>query len=154
MASRSPSGLVSCAGGPILGLLLARWFPRRGISVVASILLVLATVLMQGIIEPLRYVRVVMPFTWFGNLFGAPGDPDRMIIMTGSPQWYATYLVFLCVLGVLVALYRDPEPPRRNLRIAIGVTAACAVALCLLAMTTGVQEVMINPVPSSAAVSP
>lgn len=147
-------GVVSCAGGPILGLLLARWFPRRGIPIIVAIALIIATVLMQGIIEPLRYVRVVMPFTWFGGPFGVEGDPDRMVILTGSPQWYALYLIALCVLGVLIALYRDPEPPRRGLRVAIAVTAACAAVLCLLAMTTGVQEVMINPVPSASADSP
>ena len=147
-------GVVSCAGGPILGLVLARWFPRRGISVIAVIVLIIATVLMQGIIEPLRYIRVIMPFTWFGNQYGVEGDPERYVILTGSPQWYSAYLIALCVLGVLMALYRDPEPPRRNLRIAIGVVATAAVVLCLLAMTTGVQEVMVNPVPSAFAVSP
>jgi hypothetical protein len=143
-------GVVSCVGGPVIGLLLARWFPRRGVAVVTAVLLVIAVMVMQGNIESLRYVRVVMPFTWFGNLFGTAGDPDRMVILTGSPLWYSAYLLGLCVLGVLVALYRDRERPRGRLRRTIWVTLAVTVLLCGLAMTQGVQETMVNPVPTAA----
>jgi hypothetical protein len=147
-------GVVSCVGGPVVGLLLARWFPRRGIAVVTAVLLVIAVMVMQGNIESLRFVRVVMPFTWFGNQFGVPGDDERMVILTGSPLWYSAYLVGLCVLGILVALYRDRERPRDRLRRAIWATLAVTVVLCGLAMTQGVQETMVNPVPTGQTSAP
>lgn len=141
-------GVVGCVGGPVIGLLLARWYPRRGIAVVTAVLLVIAVMVMQGNIESLRYVRVVMPFTWFGGPVGVPGDENRMLIFTGSPLWYSAYLVALCVLGVLVALYRDRERPRGGLRRAIWASLAVALVACGLAMTRGVQETMVNPVPT------
>jgi hypothetical protein len=151
-------GTVSCAGGPILGLVIARWFPRRGIAVITAIVIVLASmalnVLMQpGLVEGIRPFRVFWPFTWFGGGFGIEGDSERMVILTGSPQWYVVYLISLCALGILVALYRDPEQPRDRLRIAIIGTAVAALALGVITMTTGVQETMINPNPSPAAVA-
>lgn len=142
-------GVISCVGGPVLGLVLARWYPRRGVAVVAAVLLILAVMVMQGVIEPLRYVRVVMPFTWFGGPTGVPGDPERMAVLTGSTWWYAGYLAALCVLGLLVALYRDTERPRGGLRRATLVTLAAAVVLCGLAMTQGVQHTTFNPVPTA-----
>jgi hypothetical protein len=147
-------GVVSCVGGPVIGLLLARWLPRRGIAVVTAVLVVIAVMVMQGNIESLRYVRVVMPFTWFGGPFGVEGDPERMGIMTGSPLWYSAYLVALCVLGVLVALYRDRERPRARLRRTIWATVTVTVVLCGLAMTQGVQETMVNPVPTGQTSAP
>jgi hypothetical protein len=144
-------GAVSCAGGPIIGLDLARWFPRRGIAVITAVGLVIAVMIMQGNIEALRYIRVFMPFTWFGGPIGVEGDDMRMVILTGSPQWYAAYLVSLCVLGLLVALYRDREQPRHRLRVAIIVTGVVAVGLCLLAMTQGVQAELINPVATAVS---
>ncbi|MEZ5117700.1 MAG: hypothetical protein R2737_15680 [Candidatus Nanopelagicales bacterium] len=153
-------GAVSCAGGPIIGLDLARWFPRRGIAVVTGVLLVIASmalnVLMQpGVLEGLRYVRVFWPFTWFGGQFGIEGDENRTVILTGSPEWYVAYLVSLCALGILVALYRDRERPRERLRVGIVVTTIAAVVLGVITMTSGVQETMVNPIPSTgAAASP
>jgi ABC-type branched-subunit amino acid transport system permease subunit len=116
-----------------------------------AVLLVMATIVMQGVIEPLRYVRVFMPFTWFGGPNGIDGDPERWMIMTGSPQWYCLYLVALCVLGVLVAALHDREQPRGTLLKAAGATAVVAVALGSLSMTMGAQEELVNPLPSPAA---
>ena len=71
---------------------------------------------MQGIVEPLRYVRVFWPWTYFGGPYGVEGDPERWLILTGSPQWYCLYLVALCALGVVVAALHDREQPRAGLQ--------------------------------------
>jgi hypothetical protein len=141
-------GLIPSLGGPILGLLIARWLPRRGAAPLFAVLLVAETIVMQGLFEPLRYMRLVAPWTYFAGPVGVPGDADRMVILTGSPQWYCVYLVVLCALGVVLALLHDPERPRRPLLMALGVIAAIAVVSAVLAITTGVQDVMINPLPS------
>ena len=96
-------GTIACAGGPILGLVVGRWLPVRGAGAVSAVLLILVTIVMQGLIEPLRYVRVVMPWTFFGGPYGTEGDANRALILTGSPGWYVAYLVTLCATGVLVA---------------------------------------------------
>ena len=87
------------------------------------------TIVMQGIVEPLRYVRVFWPWTYFGGPLGVDGDPERWVIMTGSPLWYCAYLVALCALGVVVAMLHDREQPRDGLvKLAVGLLV---VALAL-----------------------
>jgi hypothetical protein len=140
-------GVLPAVGGPVLGLLIGRYVRLRGAAPTAAVLLVLATIMMQGLFEPLRYVRVVMPWTYFTGPYGVDGDPNRFLILTGSPQWYGGYLLALCVLGVLVAMRHDREAPRRRLDLLIAAVVVTAVVLCLLAMTTGVQHVMVNPLP-------
>ena len=73
--------------------------------------LVLVTIVMQGLVEPLRHVRVFWPWTYFGGPYGVDGDPERWLILSGSPQWYCVYLVVLCALGVVVAALHDREEP-------------------------------------------
>lgn len=144
-------GVLAAVGGPLVGLVLARWARLRGVAAIAVVVLVLATILMQGIFAPLRTFRLIMPWTYFGGPLGIEGDPNRMVIMLGSPFWYGLYVVLLCVAGVLVAMLHDPEGDRRTLRLSLVAILVLAVAATALAMTTGVQPEIINPVPSGVA---
>jgi hypothetical protein len=144
-------GVISTVGGPILGLVVGRWLRFRGAPLLVAVLLVMATIMMQGIIEPLRYVRVFMPFTWFGGPNGVEGDPERWVIFTGSPYWYCGYLVALCALGVLVAALHDREQPRGRLAKVTVAAVVVALALGTLSMTMGVQDEIVNPLPGPAA---
>ena len=143
-------GTLSTAGGPILGLVIGRWVSFRGAAPLAAVILVMVTVVMQGLVEPLRYVRVFMPWTYFGGPLGVEGDPGRWLMLTGSPQVYCLYLIALCGLGVLVALLHDREQPREALRRLAAGVAVVALALGTLSMVTGPQEVLTNPLPSSS----
>jgi hypothetical protein len=143
-------GALPAVGGPILGLVVGRWLSFRGSAIVTAVLLVLVTIVMQGLIEPLRFVRVVMPWTYFAGPFGVHGDSERWLILTGSPQWYFVYLVALCTIGVLVALLHDREASRATLVNALVGVGVVAAVLCALAMTQGVQHTMVNPLPSSS----
>ena len=91
-----------------------------------------------------------MPWTYFGGPYGVDGDPQRWVILTGSPFWYCVYLVALCAIGVLIALLHDREQPRLPLLRVLVVLGVVAVVLFVLSMTTGVQEVMVNPLPGKA----
>ncbi|WP_456825212.1 hypothetical protein [Cellulomonas sp. P5_E12] len=142
-------GVMPSVGGPLLGLVVARWLPFRGAAAVTVVLLVLATIVMQGIFAPLRTVRLLMPWTYFGGPVGIPGDPERVLVLVGSPFWYGTYLVSLCSLAVLAAASHDPEGPRRRLGVAMAVVVLVAAVLCLLAVTMGVDHTMVNPIPSA-----
>ena len=150
-ASMFALGVLSCVGGPILGLVVGRWLTFRGASLVVAVGMVLVTIVMQGLVEPLRYIRVIAPWTYFGGPLGVDGDMDRWVIMTGSPQWYCGYLVALCVIGVLVAMLHDPESPRGPVLRLLSGTVLVAAVLCALAMTQGVQEEHVNPLPSPAS---
>jgi hypothetical protein len=138
-------GTISCVGGPILGLVIGRWVQFRGAGIVAAVVLIMATIVFQGIVEPVRYFREFMPWTYFGGPYGVDGSPERWLILTGSPFWYCVYLVALCAIGVVIAMLHDREQDRRRLFQVLGVLAVAAVVLFVLSMTTGVQEVMVNP---------
>jgi len=143
-------GVVSCVGGPVLGLVIARWLPMRGAAPVAVVLLVLVTILMQGLFAATRPFRLVMPWTYFGGPIGIAGDRNRMLILTGSPQWYVGYLVLLCAAGVVLALLRDDERPRGRLLVVLATVTLGALVCCVLASTMGVEATMVNPVPSGS----
>jgi len=144
-------GVLAAVGGPLLGLVIARWIPRRGATPVAVVVMVLVTILLQGIFESTRSFREFWPWTHFYGPMGVDGDGDRWVVLTGSPYWYGAYLVALCIIGVLVALYRDHESPRGNLRNAIIGVAVVAAVLCVLAMTGGYDETLVNPLASGKA---
>jgi hypothetical protein len=143
-------GTLSTLGGPILGLVVGRWLPFRGAAILCSVGLMLLTIFFQGIVEPVRTVRVFWPWTYFGGPYGIDGDPERWLILSGSPQWYCVYLVVLCALGVVVAALHDREAPRAGLARLAGVLAVAAVVLATITMVTGPEE-QANPLPSPAA---
>ena len=66
-------GVLSCVGGPILVLVIGRWRPGSGEPLPAAAL-IMATFPMQGLIQPLRYVWVFMPWTYFGGPYGVEGN--------------------------------------------------------------------------------
>ena len=143
-------GVLHTLGGPILGLVVGRWLPFRGAAILSSVGLILLTIFFQGIVEPVRTIRVFWPWTYFGGPYGIDGDPERWLILSGSPQWYCLYLVVLCALGVVVAALHDREVPRAGLARVAGGLVVVAVVLGTLTMLTGPEE-QTNPLPSPAA---
>jgi hypothetical protein len=142
-------GALSCLGGPILGIVIARTTQWRAAPVVASLGVVAAVIVFQGLFEPLRRIRVFMPWTYWGGPFGIDGDPQRSIVLTGSPHWWVVYLVALCAIGALVAIGHDRDARNDRRTVLLAVLSAIAVATCLLAMWTGTASTIINPLPGS-----
>ena len=147
-ATMFAQGVMAAVGGPILGLLIGRWLPRRGVAPVAVVLMVLVTIVMQGLFESTRPWRVVWPWTHFYGPMGVDGDSDRFVVMTGSPLLYVGYLVALCALGLLVALLRDPDADRRALLRVTGGVAALALLLLVLTILGGYDHTLVNPLSS------
>jgi hypothetical protein len=139
-------GAVSCLGGPILGVVVARRTHRAAAPILATVGLVLAVIVFQGLFEPLRRVRVVLPWTYWGGPFGVDGDPERSIVLSGSPGWWLVYLLALCGIGALVAVRSDPDARSARSRSALVVLAAVAVGSVLLAMWTGTPGTLVSPV--------
>jgi hypothetical protein len=143
-------GTLSALGGPILGLVVGRWLQFRGAAIVTSVVVILLTVVFQGLVEPVRPFREFWPWTYFGGPLGVDGDFDRWLILSGSPQWYCLYLVALCVLGVIVAALHDRELPRAGLVRLGAVIAVGGIVLATLSAVTGPDQ-MVNPIPSPSA---
>ena len=140
-------GAVSCLGGPILGVLIARMTDRRAAPILVSVGLVALAIVFQGLFEPLRRVRVFVPWTYWGGPFGIDGDPQRSIVLSGSPHWWAVYLLVLCTVAALVALRRDRAWRSQRNGIALAALVVIAVIACLAAMWTGTPDTIINPLP-------
>ena len=142
---------MASLGGPLLGLLVARWIGGRAAPILASVGTIAFCIVMQGLFDQVMRIRVISPWTYFGGPSGVKGDPERMLLYTGSPYWWIPYLVCLCILGAIASLLHDREEPRRQLVRIAAVTGAVAVVTVLLAMWMGTPETLVNPLPSDAA---
>jgi hypothetical protein len=144
-AQQFGDGVVCAVGGPILGLVLARYVPRRGVAPVASVLLVIATILLQGsLVGGDQPYRVFWVWTYFLTQRSVD-DVWHIGTLPGNPFIWVLYLLVLCALGVVMAVRHDPESDRASLtRAALGLTAL-AVALGVLTMTVGFTDAVISP---------
>ncbi|GAA2382874.1 hypothetical protein [Dactylosporangium salmoneum] len=139
-------GVVPAVSGPILGLLLARWLPGRGVTPLAVVLVVLVTILMQGNFQATWHWRVVWPWTYWYGPVGWNTGTGQWMALPGSPEAWIAYLLAVCALGVLGTLYHDPESNRTRLRLAIGATVTVAVLALVLTMTLGLPEAVANSI--------
>lgn len=144
-AEQFGDGVVSAIGGPVLGLVLARYLPRRGTSVVAAVLLVIATIMLQGgLVGGDQPYRVFWIWTYFLTQRSVDGG-WHMGTVPGNPFIWVLYLLVLCALGVVVAVRHDPESDRVKLtRVALGLVAL-AVVLGVLTMTIGYTDAVVSP---------
>lgn len=144
-AEQFGDGVVCAVGGPVLGLVLARYLPRRGVAPVASVVLVLVTMLLQGsLVGGEQPYRVFWVWTYFLTQRSFDGE-WHMGTLPGNPFLWVLYLLALCALGVVVAVRHDPESDRVALtRVALAL-GALAVGLGLLTMTVGFPDGVINP---------
>jgi hypothetical protein len=144
-AEQFGDGVVCAIGGPILGLVLARYLPRRGAAPVASVLLVIVTIMLQGSLaggeQP---YRVFWVWTYFLTQRSVDGE-WHLGTLPGNPFIWVLYLLALCALGVVVAVRHDLESDRTALtKLALGLTAL-AVVLGVLTMTVGYTDGVISP---------
>ena len=141
-------GVICAVGGPLLGLLLARYLPRRGVAAVASVLLVLVTILLQGgLVGGEQPYRVFWFWTYFLDP-AAEGEPRVAPLQAPCPATRSSGCSTcwsLCALGLVVAVRHDPESDRATLdKVAIGL-GALAVVLGVLTMTVGYTESSRQP---------
>lgn len=147
-ASMFAEGVTPAIGGPILGVVIARWLPRPGVAPLLAVVVVLMTVILQPLFSWADRVRLAWVWIHFYAPAGIEGDPDRFVALPGSPYFYIAYQLALCVLGVLVAVYRDPEADHARLRRAIFATLGVAALLVVAANLGGPAEREPSPVPS------
>ena len=143
-------GVMASIGGPLLGLVAARYLHFRGMAVLLSVSMIVVTILMQGIFQATMSWRMVWVWTQWAGPVGRDGDvlggDDAFGLFPGSPYFWTLYLAAVCVLGVLTALHHDPEADRSAIRTAIVVTGIVAAALAVCAIAFGLDAVIVNPI--------
>jgi hypothetical protein len=144
-AEQFGDGVVCAIGGPILGLVLARYLPRRGIAPVASVLLVVVTIMLQGsLVGGEQPYRVLWVWTYFLTQRSVDGE-WHMGTLPGNPFIWVLYLLVLCALGLVMALRHDLESDRTSLTKAAVALTAVAVVLGVLTMTVGYTDAVLSP---------
>lgn len=143
-------GVMASIGGPLLGLVAARYLRFSGMAVLLSVVLIIATILLQGIFEPTRSWRMVWVWTQWGAPTGLDGDAlggnEAFSLFPGSPYFWVLYLAALCALGVMAAVHHDPEGDRSAPRKAMIVLLVAAAAFAVLSIVLGVDRVIVNPI--------
>lgn len=138
LAANLAAGALACLGGPLLGVVVARWWRWPTAAAVTSVLLVLwaALSMMPGKTLPLLLVHHSSPFA----LVTGYADPNHWH-EGGDLFLRLGYLTGLCALAALgaVAHGTEGEARRRVARWVIG-TAVVTVVLLLLTVMVGPES--------------
>jgi hypothetical protein len=132
------SGAVCAVGGPLFGVLVARWTRFPGAALVAAVVLagwtLLGTVALA--LSPSRagtLLHLSAPLTGWVSA-DTPRSPAW--VAGGSPGWYLGYVALLCGLAATAAMLPGSAGPGRNriLRVlgVLGVAALACLALAVL----------------------
>ena len=135
LAANLAAGVLACLGGPLLGVLVARWWRWPTAAAVTSVLLVLwaALSMIPGSTFLLSLLHHSSPFALVTG-YASPGhwhEGGNLFLRLG-------YLAGLCALAALgaVAHGTEGEARRRMARWVVG-TAAVTVVLLLLTVVNG-----------------
>jgi hypothetical protein len=127
---------VACLDGALLGVLTGRWLRFRGASAVVVVALIVVTLLGQA---PLLETASSEWRLWVPWAIWHTGDnPDgTQTLIAGNPAPYVGYLLALGALAVLGAMWHDRTARTPRFRVLVAAVVAAAVALFVLAATTG-----------------
>lgn len=138
---------VACLDGALLGVLTGRWLRFRGASATVVVALIVVSLLGQ---TPLLESSSSVWRLWVPWAIWHTGDnPDgTQTLIAGNPAAALGYLLALGALAVLGAMWHDPTVRSPRFRVLVAVVAVVAMALFVLAATTGNHENRISdPIP-------
>ena len=149
--------VIACAGGPLLGVAVARWWRFPGAALLAVIAVLFwsnitayAPAQMSSLVRSssmdsaslfARVLHMLTPYTAFISGNGDGTHPTTvMTSFTGSPGWFAVWTLALCGLAAAAALWRGADGQARRTvgRTFIALAAVALVAL-VLSVVTGNQ---------------
>lgn len=145
------AAVVACAGGPIFGVMVARWTRFPGSGLLAMVILIAWVLLGTGGLafdEPSRastLLRLHAPAaTWMA--WDGPPDDFPTYQPEGSPLAHLAYVTSLCVLGAVLAMLRDAQGEQRRglVRVLIGTVVVTAVCLALTAAPEPVRTILVE----------
>jgi hypothetical protein len=134
MAVLAP-GVLACLGGPLLGVLVARWWRWPTAAAVTCVLLVLwcAASITRGTTSLLTALGLSAPWNTPLESFG-----DEAWREGGNLYLRVVYLATMCGLAAAGAIAHGTEGRlRRRLALVVGILAALALAVLVLATFTG-----------------
>lgn len=142
LAAHLAAGVLACLGGPLLGILVARWWRWPTAAAVTTVLLVLwaALSMIPGKTVLLSLLHHSSPFALVTG-YADPGhwhEGGNLFLRLG-------YLTGLCALAALGAVAHGTEGAARH-RIALWVigTAIATAGLLLLTVLTGPQSYYVE----------
>jgi hypothetical protein len=127
------SGVVAAVGGPLFGVLVARWVRFPGSALVAVVVLAGWTLLSTVALalppsRPGTLLHLSAPLT---SWVSSDGPRSPAWVAGGSPGWYLAYLILLCGLAVTAASLPRTVGPRRRRILQVLATLAVITAGCL-----------------------
>lgn len=151
------TGVLSCLGGALLGVLVGRWLRFPGapiVSVVALVAVVMVGQMWYSYDADVSRFRLYLPWVMFHpGTFVEPGGYQGIpqysqAFLPGNPVFYLLYLLLLCALAVGGAVWHDRTVRSARLRWGLAAVVGVTVVVMLLAMLTGNQEMIISdPLP-------
>jgi hypothetical protein len=138
------AAVPSAVGGPLVGVLAARWtsFPGSGLLSVLALVVwaLLGTIgLALPASRPGTLLRLSAPYaSWVSS----DGQSEPSWVAGGSPQWYLVYVCLLCGLAVTAALYRAATQEQRPRLLRVGLTLA-VLTLCSLGLAAAADPTRI-----------
>lgn len=143
--------VIACAGGPLLGVAVARWLRFPGAALLAVIAVLfwsnitaygpaqMSSLLPGSMDSASLFARVLHMFTPYTAFISGNGDGEHpttvMTSFTGSPGWFAVWTLALCGLAATAALWRGAAGEARR---TIGRTFVALVAVALVALILSV----------------
>ena len=150
--------LLSCAGGPLLGVAAGRWLrflgaPALGVAALLFGSLVLTYPPMQSMDASTvlaRVLHLLPPFTQWG----ANNNDKAIVSYTGSMPWYALWVAALAGLAALTALrYGSTGATRRTVGRAFIALSVIGLAALVLAVAGSHHRPMITQQDGSSRVA-
>jgi hypothetical protein len=133
LAFMTASAVPYAVGGPLVGVLVARWTRFPGAALLAAVALVAWTLLGTfGLAMPAsrlgNLVHLNPPFTTWTS---ADGPSEALWFAGGSPGWYLAYVTTLCGLAATAAMLHEAVGSRRSTLLRVLVALAVVALGCL-----------------------